>query len=155
MLNGTNALTLEPLEEGDSPDSPLIGVGQDVNVMNFLGFLDESIDNDLENENDNDNDERQIQVEDASYGALPLYGGLSYGVASNPWSGARTPRAFTYGFGVEEDDGVDSKNEGEVVDIALLTPGLILGYQPGADSDTEKENGSGFDADTFFSDLLA
>ena len=120
-----------------------------MNVMNFLTFLDESMDK--SNGEDEGNYEHQVQ-EDNNYEALPLYGGLSAGVGNNPWSDARTPRAFTYGFEVEQ--GSDGESiDGDVVDTSLLTPGLILGHN-GGDSDTERENGGAFDADAFFSDLL-
>jgi hypothetical protein len=150
LLDEKNTLSLQPLEEEIPAENPFIGLGQDMNVMNFLTFLDES----MENDNGDDNDDRQVQVEDTNYEALPFYGGLSAGVGSNPWSDSRTPRAFTYGFGVEQGDDGDSNIEGDVVDTALLTPSLILGHNGCPDSDTEQENGGAFDADAFFSDLL-
>ncbi len=149
LLDENNALSLQPLEEEVPVENPLIEVGQDMNVMNFLTFLDESMDK--SNGEDEGNYEHQVQ-EDNNYEALPLYGGLSAGVGNNPWSDARTPRAFTYGFEVEQ--GSDGESiDGDVVDTSLLTPGLILGHN-GGDSDTERENGGAFDADAFFSDLL-
>ena len=154
LLDEKNALLLDPLnrnlgeEESPSSHNLLMGAGQDLNVMNILTFLDESMDN---SNFADDDDERQL--EDANFEPLALYGSLGTGVGSNPWSDSRPPRAFAYGFGVERNTD-ESNTEGDTAEPPLLTPSLFLGHHGGGESDTEQDNGAAFDADAFFSDLL-
>jgi hypothetical protein len=162
VLDEKNALSLSPPrhfmnQRNDSNAKEVLGIGEDTNVMNFLTFLDETMEHNDEDSYTNEDDNRLTLGEETNYEPLPLYGGLVAGMSNNPWSDtARTPRAFAYGFGVENGgrhDAHDVRNE--VVDSTLLTPALILGYTRGADSDDEQEKAANsFDADAFFSDLL-
>lgn len=161
VLDEKNALSLSPQrflnQMNDSNTKELLGIGQDTNVMNFLTFLDETIEHNDEDSYDNEDANRPTLGEETNYEPLPLYGGLVAGMSNNPWSdSARTPRAFAYGFGVENGGRNDAHDvQSEVVDPTLLTPALILGYAHAADSDDEQEKAANsFDADAFFSDLL-
>lgn len=162
VLNGENALSLSPARGSEvhliaereeiRTEHLMPGIVQDSNVMNFLTFLDESIDDGDDHSETDEGDIRPIIGEETNYEPLPLYGGLS----NNPWSDStRTPRAFAYGFGVEQGGRNDTNEiESKVMDPTLLTPALIFGHAPRESDDDQVKAADSFDADAFFSDLL-
>jgi hypothetical protein len=166
VLDEKNALSLTPnrgrkvrlmseREEIETEDL-LPELGQDSNVMNFLTFLDETFENSDDDSDTNEDDNRPILGEETNYERLPLYRGLGVGMSNNPWSeSAGTPRAFAYGFGVEQ-NGKKEKNdvESDVIDPTLLTPSSIFGHASGDSDDDKKRAADPFDADAFFLDLL-
>lgn len=144
--------TFDGVDDQDEA-KPMLGIGQDLNVMNFLNFLDESFDQGADDDGADDEGESPALTEDNNYAPLSLnLGGLAgLSVSKNPWADSHTPRAYAYGFEVEQigKGGLDNEDQSGA---DLLTPSMILG-QNGTDPEGEKDEDS-FDADTFFSSLL-
>ncbi len=102
-----------------SDDMLLLGLGQDFNVMNFLSFLDEGV------------QEEAAQTEEESAVENDLYNSNIHGsnqpkIQLNPWGGGSgKPRALAYGIEVEPENNKDGLNGDG--DLQLLTPSMILG----------------------------
>lgn len=168
VLDKKNALSLSPMPEDMKKREASIGspikkreasIGSpnhDLNVMNFLNFLDEIPveDGQAQHPEDDDRVQAPATTDEPTYEPLPLYRSLGV-VNNNPWSEqSQTPRALSYGFGVEnQGEGAEESNDA-FVDQFLLTPAFILGNTTNSERDEDAGESGKFDADAFFSDLL-
>lgn len=123
-----------------SDDMLLLGLGQDFNVMDFLSFLDEGV------------QEEAAQTEDESIGENDLYNSNMHGsnhpkILLNPWGGSGKPRALAYGIEVEPENNKDGLNGDG--DLQLLTPSMILGQNLLSTEKEEIENATVLNLDQY------
>jgi hypothetical protein len=99
-------------ESEQQVSSPLLGLGQDINVMDFLSFLD-----------DGEKSDNTLSGDDNISSLRYDYGGAPSSLQSNPWrESSQTPRALAYGIEVEQEKLGYATSE-----IPLLTPAFVLG----------------------------
>ena len=97
--------------ENEQVTSPLLGLGQNINLMDFLSFLDGG--ENTENTHPSDDNVSSLRYD---------YGGGPSSLQSNPWrESSQTPRALAYGIEVEQE-----KLDYTTSEIPLLTPDFLL-----------------------------
>ena len=157
-------------EEQD--ESPLLGLGGDFNVINFLNFLDETHHLQTDDHSAKDMNEELNSGQDSSGVITKSSTETSYnaniiGLPSNPWSGnPGKSRAAQYGITVETDISQDHGTVSEVnsattsVSDNLISPASILQHDESRNDNgmqsSEENNKSEefFGGDSFFDSLL-
>jgi len=130
-------------------DEPLLGLGHDFNVMNFLNFLEDNVTDDGKSEQDKIDDAVGLSSLDTNNALATLsYNSMPSSIRSNPWGGdPETSRALAYGIEVEG----ESENDVE----EHLTAARIFGIDglttDGDDLDMKKDE---LFEDSFFNNLL-
>ena len=154
-------------------ESPLLGLGGDFNVINFLNFLDETHHLETDDHSARDMNEEVTSGQDSNdvitkSSTETNYNANIIGLPSNPWSGnPGKSRAAQYGITVETDTSLDHGTVSEVNSAtASVSDNLIISHASILQGD-ESRNDNGmqsneecnkseefFGGDSFFDSLL-
>lgn len=117
-------------------NSLLLGLGQDLNIMNFLSFLDEGVQHD---ESSREEGEAATLLENDLYRSN-IYGTHpNAAVQPNPWSDAVIPRALAYGIEVEAENGKGHLNDDSRINNNMFTTSMVINQNDKVDIDGEND----------------